>query len=183
MSNLDYQAVKCDRLRAIDRHIDNFAFWRDRLVVLKQVFDEAEPSTLSQWWCDRRNEVQWYTFWVAILVLVLTLVFGFVQCIEGALQVYWIILCGLSRRRYEAYRSEMSYQLLIFVFHCSLSFFFLSIHHCFGVLYDSYDRKLSRPPSLYISYFFSAGTSSLYVYHVRELDLQPKKLCSSICYV
>jgi hypothetical protein len=87
-SNLDFQAVKCDRLRAIDRHIDNFAFWRDRLVVLKQVFDEAEPSTLSQWWCDRRNEVQWYTFWVAILVLVFTLVFGLVQCVEGALQIY-----------------------------------------------------------------------------------------------
>lgn len=88
ISNLDCQAVKCDRLRAIDRHIDNFAFWRDRLVVLKQVFDEAEPSTLSQWWCDRRNEVQWYTFWIAILVLVFTLVFGLVQCIEGALQIY-----------------------------------------------------------------------------------------------
>jgi hypothetical protein len=78
VSNLDSQAVKCDRLRAIDRHINNFAFWRDRLVVLKQVFDEAEPST----------EVQWYTFWVAILVLVFTLVFGLVQCIEGALQIY-----------------------------------------------------------------------------------------------
>jgi hypothetical protein len=87
-SNLDCHAVKCDRLRAIDRHIDNFAFWRDRLVVLKQVFDEAEPSTLSQWWCDRRSEVQWYTFWVAILVLVFTLVFGLIQCIEGALQIY-----------------------------------------------------------------------------------------------
>ncbi|KAH8767658.1 hypothetical protein BGZ57DRAFT_988294 [Hyaloscypha finlandica] len=86
--NIDCQVVKCDRLRAIDRQINNFAFWRDRLVVLKQVFDEAEPSTLSQWWCDRRNEVQWYTFWVAILVLVLTLVFGLVQCIEGAVQIY-----------------------------------------------------------------------------------------------
>ena len=73
-SNLDFQAVKYDGLRAIDRHIDNFAFWHDRLVVLKQVFDEAEPSTLSQWWCDRRNVVQWYTFWVAIPVLVFTLV-------------------------------------------------------------------------------------------------------------
>jgi len=86
--DIDCQVLKCDRLRAIDRHIDNFAFWRDRLVVLKQVFDEAEPSTLSQWWFDRRNGVQWYTFWLAILVLGFTLLFGLVQCIEGAVQIY-----------------------------------------------------------------------------------------------
>jgi preprotein translocase subunit SecG len=29
-----------------------------------------------------------YTFWVAVLVLVLTIFFGLVQSIEGALQVY-----------------------------------------------------------------------------------------------
>jgi hypothetical protein len=66
----------------------NFTFWHDRLVILKQVFDETRPSTLSQWWSDRCNGVQWYAFWVAILVLALTIVFGFVQCVEGALQVY-----------------------------------------------------------------------------------------------
>ncbi|KAF2135768.1 uncharacterized protein K452DRAFT_281038 [Aplosporella prunicola CBS 121167] len=86
--NLDVQANKCTRLRADDRRIDNFAFWRDRLVILKQVFDEAEPSTLSQWWYDRRNGPQWYTFWVAVAVLLLTIFFGLVQSIEGALQVY-----------------------------------------------------------------------------------------------
>jgi hypothetical protein len=32
--------------------------------------------------------VQWYTFWVAALVLGLTIVFGLIQCVEGALQVY-----------------------------------------------------------------------------------------------
>ncbi len=38
-------------------------------MVLKQVYDESTPKTLSQWWHDRRNGVQWYTFWVAIVVL------------------------------------------------------------------------------------------------------------------
>jgi hypothetical protein len=65
-----------------------FIYWHDRLVVLKQVFDEATPRTLLQWWYDRRNGVQWYTFWVAIVVLALTLFFGLVQSVEGALQVY-----------------------------------------------------------------------------------------------
>lgn len=56
--------------------------------MLKQVYDEAQPKTLRQWWHDRRNAVQWYTFWVAVLVLILTVVFGLIQSIEGAIQAY-----------------------------------------------------------------------------------------------
>ncbi|EPE36969.1 hypothetical protein GLAREA_09132 [Glarea lozoyensis ATCC 20868] len=86
---LDPQATQCNSLRLMDRHIDRFHFWRDRIVVLKEMFDEAEPRTLLQWWSDRRNVVQWYTFWVAGIVLVLTFVFGLIQCIEGGIQVYF----------------------------------------------------------------------------------------------
>lgn len=87
-TQLDVRALQIGRLRSDRRQIENFQFWRDRLVTLKQVFDEAQPTTISQWWNDRRNGVQWYTFWVAVLVLVLTILFGFIQSIEGALQVY-----------------------------------------------------------------------------------------------
>ena len=48
----------------------------------------TKPSTISQFRYDRRNGVQWYTFWVAVLVLVLTVAFGVIQSIEGALQAY-----------------------------------------------------------------------------------------------
>ncbi|SMR56544.1 unnamed protein product [Zymoseptoria tritici ST99CH_1A5] len=87
-NSLDPEAVRCRKLRADDRQIANFHFWAERLSILKQVFDEAEPKTLSQWWFDRRKGPQWYTFWVAIAVLALTVFFGVVQSIEGALQVY-----------------------------------------------------------------------------------------------
>ncbi|KAF2804177.1 uncharacterized protein BDZ99DRAFT_481350 [Mytilinidion resinicola] len=89
LHSLDPCLAHCGHLKTDDRQISNFTFWHDRLVILKQVFDEARPRTLAQWWCDRRNGVQWYTFWVAIVVLVLTLFFGLVQCVEGALQVYY----------------------------------------------------------------------------------------------
>ncbi|PQE11495.1 fad-type 2 protein [Rutstroemia sp. NJR-2017a BBW] len=85
---LDKNALRRERLKTEDRKIENFRFWRERLVILKQFFDDTEPNTLSQWWYDRRKGVQWYTFWVAVLVLVLTVFFGLIQCIEGALQVY-----------------------------------------------------------------------------------------------
>ena len=32
--------------------------------------------------------MQWYTFWVAICVFIITLLFGLLQFIEGAMQVY-----------------------------------------------------------------------------------------------
>lgn len=85
---IDPRLLRCGCLRETDRNIDNFFHWRDRLVILKQCYDNAKPKTINQWWRDRRNGVQWYTFWVAILILVLTIFFGLVQSIEGGLQVY-----------------------------------------------------------------------------------------------
>jgi hypothetical protein len=86
--NIDRELSLCGQLRLDDRQLKNFRFRHDRLVILKQAFDESRPATLSQWWYDRRNGVQWYTFWVAVTVLFLTVFFGMVQSIEGALQVY-----------------------------------------------------------------------------------------------
>jgi len=85
---LDPLARECGQLKVEERQIGNFEYWHDRLVILKQVFDEAEPSNIQQWWCDRRKGVQWYTFWVAAIVLALTIIFGLIQCVEGALQVW-----------------------------------------------------------------------------------------------
>ncbi|KAK7999376.1 hypothetical protein PG990_011976 [Apiospora arundinis] len=87
-SCVDPMVAWCGTLRSRDRRFERFSYWHDRLVILKQTFDDCKPRTLSQWWWDRRDGVQWYTFWVAILVFALTLFFGLVQSIEGALQVY-----------------------------------------------------------------------------------------------
>lgn len=84
---LDGQMIKCGGLTSYQRKIENFPIWHDRLVILKEELDNTKPSTIAQFWYDRRNGVQWYTFWVAVLVLILTIFFGVVQSIEGALQV------------------------------------------------------------------------------------------------
>jgi hypothetical protein len=86
---LDSRVTQLPILRIEDRQIDKFQFWRQRLTILKQAYDETEPNTISQWWYDRRRGPQWYTFWVAIIVLGLTVFFGFAQTIEGAIQVYF----------------------------------------------------------------------------------------------
>lgn len=91
---LDSLARENGQLKVEERQIDNFEYWHDRLVILKQAFDEAEPKNMKQWWHDRRKRVQWYTFWVAIMVLMLTVFFGLVQSVEGALQVYMAFKSG-----------------------------------------------------------------------------------------
>ena len=86
--DLDPKLFRCGHLRADDRHIDAFKFYRDRLVILKQAFDESEPNSLSQWWYDKRSGVHRYPLIIAALALVLTAFFGLIQCIEGGLQTY-----------------------------------------------------------------------------------------------
>ena len=85
---LDPRLALCGTPKGEDRQIERFHFWRDRIVILKQTYDDTTPKTIRQWWLDRRNGVQWYTFWVAVLVLIITNFLGLVQAIEGGLQVY-----------------------------------------------------------------------------------------------
>lgn len=82
--HLDPRAGSGEHLRADERSLESFHFWRDRLVVLKETFDDHEPRGIRQFWSDDRNSVQWWTFWIALLVFLIAIV----QCIEGALQVY-----------------------------------------------------------------------------------------------
>ncbi|KAH9903982.1 hypothetical protein F4778DRAFT_75721 [Xylariomycetidae sp. FL2044] len=85
---VDPRVIKCGNLPAEDRQIEKFSFWRDRLIILKQAYDDATPGSVSQWWHDRRNGERWYTFWVAMLVLAITTTLGVIQCVESGLQVY-----------------------------------------------------------------------------------------------
>ncbi|KAL4983995.1 hypothetical protein BDW68DRAFT_190839 [Aspergillus falconensis] len=87
-TDIDGRVLRCGQLHGMQRDINYFFHWRDRVVMLKQKYDDTHPKTINQWWWDRRNGVQWYTFWVAILILILTTLFGLVQSVEGALQVY-----------------------------------------------------------------------------------------------
>ena len=56
--------------------------------MLKQVYNEARPQSIWQLWHDSRHPVQWYTVWTAVLVIILTVAFGFMQSIGTFIQVY-----------------------------------------------------------------------------------------------
>ncbi|RFU24413.1 hypothetical protein B7463_g11924, partial [Scytalidium lignicola] len=85
--DLDPGVLDCGRIREDHLQIEKYTFWHDRLVILKEAFDRSQPRSLLQLWNDRRDSSQWYTLWVVIF---LTLFFGLIQSIEGAIQIYKI---------------------------------------------------------------------------------------------
>ncbi|KAJ9613508.1 hypothetical protein H2200_003450 [Cladophialophora chaetospira] len=81
---IDPGCGECRHLKSSERHLGDFEYWKDRIIIAKEVLDEHQPRGILQVWRDNRNPVQWWTFWIALVVFALTIV----ACVEGALQVY-----------------------------------------------------------------------------------------------
>ena len=88
LHSLDIQAGLCPRLSTSQRQIENFLYWKDRLVLLKRTYDEVEPNNLSRLWWDDRKKQQWFTFWVAVLVFIMTVFFGIIQSVASIIQAW-----------------------------------------------------------------------------------------------
>jgi hypothetical protein len=50
----------------------DFDHWRDRLLELHEEIFQSPPVSWAQLWRDRRNPQQFWTFWVALMILLLT---------------------------------------------------------------------------------------------------------------
>jgi len=72
------------KILGVSDSVSHYEFWRDRLEIIEEVFNRAQPTTLTQLWLDRRNKVQWATFWIAGVVFFLTLI----QCVTGIIQAW-----------------------------------------------------------------------------------------------
>jgi hypothetical protein len=66
--------------------LGDFSFWRRRIVILYDAFN-APPSRVQQMWKDTRNPIQWWTFWLAALITILTMIFGAISVYTGFKQV------------------------------------------------------------------------------------------------
>ncbi|KAF2138936.1 uncharacterized protein K452DRAFT_337750 [Aplosporella prunicola CBS 121167] len=69
-------------------NLKDYTHWGYRLSVIVEAYDKTQPKGALQLWYDRRSKVEWFTFWVAVLVLLLTITFGLIQSVTGILQVY-----------------------------------------------------------------------------------------------
>lgn len=79
-----YRLSSRNTLRA--SNFDEFVYWRKQLEDLHDVFHRA-PKSMPQMWYDRRNPVQWWTFWLAGVIAILTIVFGVIASYTGFKQV------------------------------------------------------------------------------------------------
>ncbi|KAF5844567.1 hypothetical protein GGP41_007574 [Bipolaris sorokiniana] len=86
LAGVDMRILELVQLR--DCRGSDFRYWRKRLGALERVFEAPHRGSIAQQWRDRRDKAQWYTFWVAMVILCLTVFFGVVQSVEGALEVY-----------------------------------------------------------------------------------------------
>ncbi|MCJ1460918.1 hypothetical protein MMC28_011300 [Mycoblastus sanguinarius] len=66
-------------------YLMDFYHWQDRLAELHDE-SQSSPPSWKQLWTDRRNRLQWYTFWFAVAVLVLTVVFGTITSVTACMQ-------------------------------------------------------------------------------------------------
>ena len=64
--------------------LQEFHYWRDRLLELYEEVYLAPPTSWRQAWADRRNPLQWYTFWIAIIVFILSVV----SCTASIIQAW-----------------------------------------------------------------------------------------------
>lgn len=79
---LDPLTIGCGYLKAEERQVDKFMYWRDRLIALKLVFDEAEPIA----WHDS----MWsWLIWIAIFAVLLSLFLVLVVAFGAVGQALW----------------------------------------------------------------------------------------------
>ena len=69
------------------REKKSYIYWRERLLNISERYERSKPSSFLQWWYDRRDMGQWWTFWLLITGIFLTVLFGLIQSITGILQV------------------------------------------------------------------------------------------------
>ncbi|KAH0556662.1 hypothetical protein GP486_005534 [Trichoglossum hirsutum] len=79
-----------DQLQESDTYSarDDFTFFGPRLLTLQRYNMRQQPSKMKDLWRDRRNPLQWYTFWAVLWIGGATLVLGLLQLLVGIAQTY-----------------------------------------------------------------------------------------------
>ena len=97
-SSGEWKLPMCNPISLQSKSIYNtssdFALLGTRLLALKSYCDAQQSRELGDFWRDRRNPFNFYTFWVVIVFGVLSLFFSIVQCALGAAQLRYAVIQG-----------------------------------------------------------------------------------------
>ena len=64
--------------------LNEYEYWRKRLYQLRQIYT-AQPKSLRVALMDKRNTLQLYTFWTALIIFSLTIIFGFISSVTAVI--------------------------------------------------------------------------------------------------
>lgn len=78
-----------NKLQEVDSYgsRDDFPMLGPRLVAIQEFNLRQQPSKLRDLWRDRRNPLQWYTFWAVLVVGGLSIILTTLQLIVAIIQV------------------------------------------------------------------------------------------------
>lgn len=77
------QLQECDTYSACD----DFPIFGHRLLKLQRYSMRQQPSRVRDFWRDRRNPLQWYTFWAVLWIGGLTSALAVLQLVVGVVQI------------------------------------------------------------------------------------------------
>lgn len=77
------QLQECDTYSACD----DFPVFGHRLLKLQRYSMRQQPSRVRDLWRDRRNPLQWYTFWAVLWIGGLTSALAMLQLVVGVVQI------------------------------------------------------------------------------------------------
>lgn len=68
VSDIEFHLAGLDRRLPPTQLFDEYPIWGDRLRMLKAYMDSQKPKGIRGLWQDKRDGLQWYTFWLVVIV-------------------------------------------------------------------------------------------------------------------
>jgi hypothetical protein len=68
------------------RNDDEFTFYRAKLAILFNELNNPESFSIKQLWDDRRDKQRWLTLWIAVIVFILTVLFGVISTVTAIME-------------------------------------------------------------------------------------------------
>lgn len=70
---------------------DDFPIFGPRLLALQRYNMRQQPSRIRDFWRDRRNPLQWYTFWAVLWIGGASIILAVLQLVVGIVQIYYTV--------------------------------------------------------------------------------------------
>lgn len=67
-SDIEYHLLRAHKKLPVSQKFERYEIWGDRLRQLKAYMDSQKPGGIRGLWADKRDSLQWYTFWAVIIV-------------------------------------------------------------------------------------------------------------------